>query len=606
MPRKRLLGTFQGKLIFVFVLTLTLMMASAVFLLTDRFISRSRQDSITYLELLNGQMLSNILNNTSMVENKLYNAYTLVGVPEQIRALQRGGTFSYQEVQNLQYALNRTLTSDMPFDFIYFLMHGGFAAHSGNKQPIIKGSVQIVEQIEGLFAQARYAENSYGRAQWVALEEGGAEAIYVIADVYASNPLEHVGKVAARVRADALFDGGLPSVPLNCQMLFFQDHQKIVGVGESSAQLTRSVAGALSQGTLQEGDVVLDGEERFYTVRKLYSKSWTAVGLIPDSVLQNIRQESVSMGVTICAAFVLLGGLAVLMMTKTLSAQLTAVIRSMDAVAGGDMDQKVPLVSHDDVGQLAVHFNEMTDQFKALMAHQVEEEKKRNEVEFQLLEYRYRALQTQINPHFIYNALETVNALAKLNGTPDISRVVKLIGRYFRQNAASMHKRFIMVSSELANLKDYAAIYTTIHGEALHIAFTCDPGVEQALLPTMILQPVLENAIMHGIGDHQDNSLIEINASRHGKGRLGVTVRDHGVGMEQALIDKILSAESADHIQQENPVGIGLWNVVGRLRLIFGSDASLTIESALGCGTCVLMEMPLVFQVPANNQDYRI
>ena len=114
--------------------------------------------------------------------------------------------------------------------------------------------------------------------------------------------------------------------------------------------------------------------------------------------------------------------------------------------------------------------------------------------------YEYRFLHWQINPHFIYNALETINALAKIDGNDELSDMIVMLSAHFRQNADAMRKKVVTVEDEFASLEQYAEIYRCIYGSSLRTTFRIEPQVRGARLPTMIIQPLLENALVHGRG----------------------------------------------------------------------------------------------------------
>jgi sensor histidine kinase YesM len=236
----------------------------------------------------------------------------------------------------------------------------------------------------------------------------------------------------------------------------------------------------------------------------------------------------------------------------------------------------------------------------------IEEEKYKKATEFQLLEYRYRSLQTQINPHFIYNVFETVNALAKLDNNAEVANVIQLISRYFRQSTRNMNARYITLDSEFTSLRDYAEIYRYIYGERVRIEFDCPEKLRKALIPSMVLQPVLENALVHGIKANDDESLIIVSA-KEDKDKLLVSIKDHGPGMPEDIKKQILSNDAVDAgaIQSQHHSGIGLRNVIERLRLIYGDLVSFEIDSGSD-GTEICITIPVNYIVPENNYDYPI
>jgi len=316
-----------------------------------------------------------------------------------------------------------------------------------------------------------------------------------------------------------------------------------------------------------------------------------------------VGDSALRTGLAVGLAGVLAGVFFVVMLSHRLTRQMRELVASMAAVAAGDMDREVPVTSGDDVGQLAVQFNHMIAQTRELLTRIVQEETRKQHAEYQLLEYRYRSLQSQINPHFIYNAMEAVNALAKIDGNKEICEVVQSISAYFRQNARNMQKRYVTVHSEIGNLKQYAGIYGHIYGDRLRTSVRYGAGVGDALLPTMILQPVLENALMHGVSAAQGESFIEITADQEGGERLVIHVRDNGKGMPPEVVERILSGRSAHGGEDRKTSGIGMSNVLQRLRLIYGSAAGVSIDSRAGEGTDVRISLPLAYDMPDIDEE---
>ena len=284
-----------------------------------------------------------------------------------------------------------------------------------------------------------------------------------------------------------------------------------------------------------------------------------------------------------------------MLLTQQLSRQLGGLTQAMDAVAEGKLEQQAPVLMHDDVGQLAVHFNRMTQQIATLLARVVQEQKLKTDAQFHFLEYKYRSLQTQISPHFIYNALETVNAMAKIDDKPEISEVIQLISRYFRNITINMNQQFIAVEQEVASLQDYAEIHRRIHGGTLTIEFVCAPETARAQLPTMILQPVLENALVHGIQGNTVQSVVRLTVAREDT-QLVVTISDNGCGIAPEQQRTLLEPERACAPRRG---GIGLSNVKERLELIYGGDASLVVRSSEK-GTAVTVRLPFGTTVPID------
>ena len=259
--------------------------------------------------------------------------------------------------------------------------------------------------------------------------------------------------------------------------------------------------------------------------------------------------------------------------------RIQQLVHFMDKVSAANLDMIVPVESQDEIGQLSVHFNTVVGKIRT-DGSRGRRGKQKNRAEYEMLKYKYHSLQSQINPHFIYNALEVVNALGKLSGQQQICEVVSNISTFFRYNMRNMQKHFITVQEEFESLKQYASIYCHIYGDILSTPFTIESNVQQALIPTMILQPILENALTHGIS--AEKAVVSLKAFMAESGQLCLQVRDNGQGIAPEVIERISNGEnevSAENTHAKSSVGMR--NVYDRLKLIYGEHMIFDVKSRL-------------------------
>ena len=205
-------------------------------------------------------------------------------------------------------------------------------------------------------------------------------------------------------------------------------------------------------------------------------------------------------------------------------------------------------------------------------------ERKLHEQEKALIQARVDALISQINPHFLFNTLNTVSSLIRFD--PDTARTVllKLSNILRRRLKTQLH--FLPFKQELEFIDDYLDIEVVRFGrDKLRIRKEIDPEVLDLIVPSMILQPLVENAIRHGIGPKIDGGMITLRAWRK-SGRLGIEVADDGMGIPEEKRGEILDS------------GIGITNVRERLKVLYGQEFSLKIDSRPGKGTTIRIEIP--------------
>jgi len=203
-----------------------------------------------------------------------------------------------------------------------------------------------------------------------------------------------------------------------------------------------------------------------------------------------------------------------------------------------------------------------------------------------LLRARMEALSNQINPHFLFNTLNTVSALVRTD--PDMAREVVLKLSNILRRLLRQQENFVPLREELHFVDDYLDIEVARSGrDKLEIAKEIDEGSLDIFVPSMLLQPIVENAIRHGLAPKLEGGVITIRTALE-EGRLRIEVEDNGLGMTEARLARV------------HEEGIGMSNVQARLKLLYGDDFRFEIASRLGEGTSVRIEVPeLVSELPA-------
>lgn len=204
-----------------------------------------------------------------------------------------------------------------------------------------------------------------------------------------------------------------------------------------------------------------------------------------------------------------------------------------------------------------------------------------------LADAEIRALHAQINPHFLFNALNTIVSFIRFR--PEQARELLInLGEYFRRNLHDS-SGFVTLAEELEHIEAYLAIERARFDEKLKVEYRIEPGVERYLVPGLVLQPLVENAIKHGLLPKREGGVVRIGARRISSGTLELTVADNGVGLEK---DPFVQQQNVQEGKRRLS-GIGLSNVRGRLQSIYGEPYGIAIESKKGAGTTCTITLPL-------------
>lgn len=196
-----------------------------------------------------------------------------------------------------------------------------------------------------------------------------------------------------------------------------------------------------------------------------------------------------------------------------------------------------------------------------------------------LTESRLHALRTQLNPHFLFNALNCVSVLIAKREIRPAREAIRHISRFLRMTLDDSKAQLVTLGAELEFVDEYLQIVRLRFGSRLAVDVHCDPRVHDAIVPAMLLQPLVENAVGHGFADKEDECRLSIDCRASGA-MLSIDVTDNGIG-----------AESADAF--EHASGLGLRNVRDRLEQIYGDDQRLSVTTSPGAGTVVAVSFPL-------------
>lgn len=294
------------------------------------------------------------------------------------------------------------------------------------------------------------------------------------------------------------------------------------------------------------------------------------VGLAGEAM----RPIGVMAGVTILIC-ILAAVLAYFITSGMVSGRIERLTCLMQEVQEGSMDMQMESDDRDEIGMLYRGFGSMMKRIRTLI----------NEVYLSKItqkEAELKALQAQINPHFLYNTLSLINWKALAAGEEDISRMTLALSTFYR-TALNRGRNVLQVEAELSNTRAYLEIQSMLHDGDFDYEIEAQPEILQCESLNLILQPLVENAIHHGIEEKTD-----------GRGKITVRgwkedncvwfmVEDNGVGMEQKVADKILTMESK---------GYGVRNVDERIRLCYGEKYAMKVESVVGKGTKMTIHFP--------------
>jgi len=355
----------------------------------------------------------------------------------------------------------------------------------------------------------------------------------------------------------------------------------------ATLQLARAIVAR--RGRAPTGALRFDagGQALLATYNRVGASGWDVVGVVPTAQLLAGANHLGAFILTVATLCILAGALTATIIVGRLTRPLRQLRGAMRRVEARDLDTRIAVGSEDEVGQLAQGFNTMLDELRRLVDDVLRAQIHEREAEL-------KALQNQINPHFLYNTLESINMLALTHGDREISRMVTSLGRLLRLTMSSSDP-LIPLQGELDYVHHYLVVQRTRYGDRIGMTVDVDASLLACPIPKLTLQPLVENALYHGLEPQRGAGHVTVRGWREGED-LVLSVEDDGVGMDAGTLSTV-EANLREETRGEGR-SIGLANVEQRLKLHCGPAYGLTIASVPGRGTQVRVRMPWSTLVP--------
>ena len=273
-------------------------------------------------------------------------------------------------------------------------------------------------------------------------------------------------------------------------------------------------------------------------------------------------------------------------LAKKITKPINQLVLRMQDLSKGDFNARVDEVENRDIQVLSDGFNKMSYHIKQLMDNL-------RKKDYESANARFLALQAQINPHFLYNTLETIRSIAIRNQVESIADMAKSMADIFRYSVDST-KEEVILKDELKHVKNYINIQKIRYKERLNVEFNIDESLLNYKIIKLVIQPLVENAIYHGIDMKKEAGKLCIECSKF-EDKVLISVSDNGIGIKKQDLEE-LRKNLENSIDRKINKSIGLINVNSRLKLYYGENCSLSIESDYDIGTKVYFKIPITLQ----------
>lgn len=429
-----------------------------------------------------------------------------------------------------------------------------------------------------------------GRPLWIGPGENSIDSTYstmllvrVIKDYHS---LENIGTLIVSVKPDILEQVFWEAAMQKEGNVLLLNQDGVVAYSKTGEKLGDELKLPFMEREQGQKDYFIEnveGERAFLTYMPSFNEGWTMVAMTPLSQLQEESRKIRNITLAIVMFLLLTAFLFEKYFVSKLIQTIVKTVKGLKDVQSGIFREiMVRRQAKDESGMLVIGFNRMSRQIRELLLQVETEQQRKKEAELQ-------ALVAQINPHFIYNSLESINSMAVLQGNKEISRMVISLGKLLRISI-SENQELIPISMEIEHVQHYMNIQKMRFEDKFDFVVHLPNELKTLLTQKLIVQPIVENALYHGIEAMEGVGRIIVSVFED-NGYVYIEVADNGPGFDLGELEQIWSN---DQVQQKKykESGVGLKNVHERLTIRFGSPYGLMICSSPGEGTTIRIRIP--------------
>lgn len=364
--------------------------------------------------------------------------------------------------------------------------------------------------------------------------------------------------------------------------LYLLEGDRIVYTTNPDVDLSES--NSYSSLSLKNNAVVLEE----HLNRSYYLKDWRIVGEFEDRIVLQEVSKSKEFVLYMAIPNIVVPSLIIIWFSRSLNTRLIRILKHMKRVKNQSFETIEDQESKDEIGQLTGEFNRMTLQVKSLIDDVYVADIQKKALELERRKAQFNALQSQINPHFLFNALETIRMRSLIKGETETAKIIHNMAKIFR-TSLTWGKDKVTVSEEMEFIVCFLEIQKYRFEDRMNYHLNIDPAAQRCTMPKMMFLPFVENASIHGIEPLKTGGRIDVTITRE-EDELMFQIRDNGVGMDEEKVKRIYS-----YLESEAEIGerIGVQNVIYRLKLMYGDRFQLVIESAPGQGTYINLRIPI-------------
>ncbi|WP_040213373.1 sensor histidine kinase [Clostridium polynesiense] len=320
----------------------------------------------------------------------------------------------------------------------------------------------------------------------------------------------------------------------------------------------------------------VDNEQAIVYYKQLENTNWRLVAVIPTKEILRNSNEVLRYMIAIMLVIIILAAFIAYMISGSITKRIRQLIKNMKKIEDDNWNVNIVVDSSDEIGVLQSQFKGMVENIKLLIEEKYQAEINKKGAEL-------RALQAQINPHFLYNTLDMICWMAMKYGADDIVNIVNNLAKFFRLSLSG-GRDIVSIRDEITHVTMYLDIQMKRFIDEVEGIIEVDEEIMDCATVKLILQPIVENAIIHGIKESETKKGFVKITGREEKGLIILKVQDNGAGISKDILESLLKDDKSK--------GYGVKNVDQRIKLYFGNEYGLVYESEPGKGTIVTITFP--------------
>ena len=326
------------------------------------------------------------------------------------------------------------------------------------------------------------------------------------------------------------------------------------------------------------------GESKIYTVATSKETGWTVAGVSNINELMKNKDQTKVAYMTLASFLLIFAVILAILISRAMTRPIMKLKSVMEEVERDNFTNiKFTVKGNNEIASLGNSFNVMTDKIQKLMEENTreQEEKRKNEL---------KALQSQINPHFLYNTLDSIIWMAESGKDREVVLMTSALGKLLRQSISNEAEK-VSIETEISYTRSYLTIQKMRYKDQLEFEIDIDEAILKKEIVKLVIQPLVENSIYHGIKYLDSRGMIWITGGIVGDD-IVLSIRDNGIGIDKDTITKIFEGKIEEKAQVRNGNHVGIYNVHNRLQLHYGKKYGLSYRSVPGLGTTVFITIP--------------